>query len=497
MLVAMPPAFEVAVETGSRRGSPSLAKLAGVVCAAQFMVIVDVAIVNVALPSIHDSLGFSATGLQWVVNAYTLVLAGFLMLGGRACDLLGRRPVFLTGTALFTLSSLVCALADSQETLVAARAVQGLGGAIISPASLAILSASFPEGHERNRAFGAWAAMSGFGGTVGMLLGGILTQAFGWPAIFLINVPIGLVVVLLGRRVIPHLGGRDPGRRFDFAGAFLITAGLTAVVFGIVRSDALGWGSPGVAGPLLAGVALLVLFGVVERRLADDPLVPLRIFRQPLLRAANIVVILLFMGAFSVWYFLSLYMQQVGHLDALEAGLAFAPMTLGVFLSTTLAARAIRRLGVRIVLTGGMLATGLGLLILTGVDREASYFTHLLPGGMVTALGLGFAIVAATIAALEGVPPAEGGLASGILNTSRFIGGSIGLAAFSTLAAAQTDRQLAAGSDRLTALTDGFSLAFLAGGLAMLAGAVVAAALVRTNPARDRELLGRTEESVL
>jgi EmrB/QacA subfamily drug resistance transporter len=492
----VPPEFDN-FEAGGRDSGVSRAELAGVVCAAQFMVMVDVAIVNVALPSIHDSLGFSATGLQWVVNAYTLVLAGFLMLGGRACDLLGRRRVFLTGTALFTVSSLVCALADSQGTLVAARAVQGLGGAIISPASLAILSASFPAGHERNRAFGAWAAMSGFGGTVGMLLGGVLTEAFGWPAIFLINLPIGLVVVFLGRRVIPQFGGRDPGRRFDFAGAILITAGLTAIVFGIVRSDALGWGSPGVIVPAIVGVLLLALFVVVEGWLAEDPLVPPRIFRAPLLRAANLVVILLFMGAFSVWFFLSLYMQQVGHFDALEAGLGFAPMTLGVFLSTTLAARAIRRLGVRTVLTGGMVLTGAGLLMLTGVDAQASYFSHVLPGGMVTALGLGFAIVAATIAALEGVPAVEGGLASGILNTSRFIGGSIGLAAFSTLAAAQTHRQLAAGADRLAALTDGYSVAFLAGGLAILVGAALSAALIRTTSAGDRELLDRAQESAV
>lgn len=462
--------------TRSERNSNYLLIL---VCLAQFMVILDVAIVNVALPSIHDSLGFSQTGLQWVVNAYTLTFAGFLMLGGRACDLFGRRRVFLGGTALFALASLACALADDRILLVAARAVQGLGAAVISAASLAIVTTAFEEGRERNRALGVWGAMAGLGGATGVLLGGLLTQGFGWPAIFFINVPIGIAVAFAARREIPADEARVPGRQFDFAGAVLVSAGLTALVYGIVRTDDLGWGSPGVLLPLLGAAVVLALFVLVEGRLVRDPLIPLRIFRMPQLRAASLIIALLFAGVFAMWFFLSLYLQQVLGQDALQAGLSFLPLTIGVAASSTLAPRLVSRFGVRPVLTGGMLLAAVGLLWLTDLSAGGSYFTDVLPGGVLATLGIGSALVPATIIGVKGVPAAESGLASGLLNTSRLGGGTIGLAALTTLAVSHTSAGLADGSGQLAALSDGYSFALMVGAGCCLVGAIVAGLLLR------------------
>ena len=283
-----------------------------VVCLAQFMVILDVAIVNVALPSIDDGLHFSNVGLQWVVNAYTLTFAGFLMLGGRAADLLGRRRVFLVGTALFALSSLACALADSRGLLIGARALQGFGGAVLSPATLSIISSSFAEGRERNRALGIWGATGALGASSGALVGGLLTQTLGWQAIFAINVPIGLAIIVSGLRVLPASPAHDGPRHFDVAGAVLVTGGLVALAYGIVRSDTLGWASAGVIGPIASAVVLLAAFVHVEAHVASAPLVPLSIFRHGQLRTANVVVVLLYAAFFPVWFFLTIYLQR-GH----------------------------------------------------------------------------------------------------------------------------------------------------------------------------------------
>jgi EmrB/QacA subfamily drug resistance transporter len=448
------------------------------VCLAQFMVILDVSIVNVALPAIRSDMGFSTTGLQWVVNAYTLTFAGFLMLGGRASDLLGRRRVFLGGTALFVVASLTCAVAAGQGVLLGARALQGVGAAIISPASLAIITTSFDEGRERNRALGVWGAMAGLGGSSGVLLGGVLTQGVGWPAIFLINVPIGLAVLLLGPRLVPEGRPSTRSTHFDAAGAVLVTGGLTALVYGIVRTDALSWGAPGVLGPLAVGLALLAAFALVEGRLSPDPLMPLRIFRMPRLRAANLVVILLYSGFFAMWFFLSLYLQQVHHDGALEAGLAFLPMTLTIVAASSLAPRFVARFGLRTVITGGMLSAAAGLFVLTTLQPGSSYAAPFLPGGLLAALGLGFSLVPATIAAVQGVPAAESGLASGVLNTSRLVGGALGLAVLSTIATSQTDSKLAAGVGTLQAHTDGYQLAFGVGASLCLLGALAAVTLL-------------------
>jgi EmrB/QacA subfamily drug resistance transporter len=452
------------------------------VCLAQFMVILDISIVNVALPKIHESLGFSDTGLQWVVNAYTLSFAGFLMLAGRATDLLPRRQVFLVGVGLFAVASLGCALADGQGVLVGARAIQGLGAAVISAASLSIVTGSFKEGAERNRALGLWAAMGGVGGSAGALLGGALTQAFSWPAVFIINVPVGIAVVLAGRRLIPHAAAGAAERKLDIPGAVLISGGLTAIVYGIVRTDSLGWGSPGVLVPLALGIVLLGLFALVEGKLAPDPLIPLDVFKMPALRAANLVVALLFAAMFGMWYFVSLYLQEVKGDNALLAGISFLPMTLLVFAGSATAPKLVARLGVRATLGVGMSLATLGFLILATVETSSAYEVAILPGGMLAALGTGWSLVPATIVAVKGVPPEQNGLASGVVNTSRLVGGTLGLAVLTTLATSRTNNLIGGGTAQLDALTSGYRLAFLIGAGLCLVGAVAAITLLRSRP---------------
>jgi len=452
-----------------------------IVCLAQFMVILDVSIVNVALPSIHDGLGFSTTGLQWVVNAYTLTFAGFLMLGGRCADLLGRRRVFLAGTALFSLSSLACALADSRGLLLGARALQGFGGAVLSPATLSIVTSSFRAGAERNRAVGLWGAMGALGGSSGALLGGLLTQGLGWPAIFAVNVPLGALVIALGLRVIPGERPQGAARNFDVAGAVLVTASLVSLTFGIVRTDTLGWGSTGVLVPLVAGLALLAAFLWVEGRVASAPLVPLSILRFRELRIAN----LLYASFFPVWFFLTLYVQEVLHLDAIQAGLCFLPMTLSIFVASQLAPRLVGRVGARVVITGGMTVSAVGIALLVGVAPGGSYAGSVLPGALLSAIGMGFSLVPATIVAMQSLPASQSGVGSGLLNTSRLMGGALGLAVLSTIADAQTRADASSGAAH--ALTSGFDVAFAVGAGVALAGALLAGLRLRIAPAAAAE----------
>jgi EmrB/QacA subfamily drug resistance transporter len=478
-----------AISTG--RLGPKSALLI-VVCLAQFMVILDVSVVNVALPSIRDGLHFSTTGLQWVVNAYTLTFAGFLMLGGRCADLLGRRRVFLAGTALFAFSSLLCALADTRGLLLGARALQGFGGAVLSPATLSILTSSFEEGAARNRAVGMWGAMGALGASSGALLGGLLTQAFGWPAIFAVNVPLGIGVIAYGLRIIPTSRVQHATRHFDVAGATLITASLISLTLGIVRTDTAGWSSSSVLAPLLGGVLLFAAFLAVEARVAEVPLVPLSIFRARQLRAANVIVTLLYAAFFPVWFFLTIYLQQVLHYDAIEAGLSFLPMTLSIFAASTLAPRLVGRIGARRVITTGMLCAAGGMALLIGVRPNGSYLATVLPGAVISALGMGLSLVPSTIVAMQGLPRSQSGLGSGLLNTSRLMGGALGLAILSTIADAQTRGQVAAGAPR--ALTDGFDLAFAVGAALCVVGALTAASLLRRQPAvaEDEQLTARS-----
>jgi EmrB/QacA subfamily drug resistance transporter len=456
-----------------------------IVCLAQFMVILDVSVVNVALPDMRTGLHFSTTGLQWVVNAYTITFAGFLMLGGRSADLLGRRRLFIAGTALFSLSSLICALASSRGLLIGARTLQGFGGAVVSPATLSIITASLPEGPERNRGLGLWGAVGGLGASSGALLGGVLTQSLGWPAIFAINVPLGVLVILLAVRFLPADVRVSGPRHFDLTGALLVTAGLVALTYGIVRTDALGWGSSGVLLPLAAAAVLLGAFWLVEAKLAKAPLVPLSIFRLRQLRAANSVVMLMYSALFAMFFFVTLYLQQVLGDDALQAGLSFLPITLSVFTASSLAPRLVARFGVRRVVTAGMITATGGLLLLAGVKPGASYFTAVLPGGVLSGLGMGLGLVPSTIAATQGVPRHESGLASGLLNMSRLFGGAIGLAVLSTIAAGHSH---AVTGGHLAALTNGFSLAFQVGAALTVLAALVAAFELRTHRAPAAEV---------
>jgi EmrB/QacA subfamily drug resistance transporter len=460
-----------------------------VVCLGQFMVVLDVSIVNVALPSIKDSLGFSTNGLQWVLNGYTLTFAGFLLLGGRAADLFGRRRMFYAGTLLFSGASLLCAIAPSAEALVAARALQGIGGAVLSPATLAIITTSFDEGAPRNRALGAWGAVGAIGATAGVLLGGVLTEAFSWPAIFLINVPVGAGLVLFSSSLVPEGRSESENRHFDLTGAVLVTLGMTSLTYGIVTTDRLAWGSLGVLGPVVAGAILLVAFALYQNSLARRPdktaLMPLSVFKLRNLRAANLVIFLLYGAIFGFWFFQSLYMQGTLHYSALETGLAFIPMTAAVATGATLAPRLAKVIAARWVLAAGMLSAAVGEFLLTSVHPGGSYVANVLPGGLLGAFGLGLALVPATIVAVQGVPRALSGLASGVLNTSRYVGAALGLAVLSTLAASHTSSEIDSGTSAAKALADGFQLQFGIGAIFCLIGVVAAVVLLR--PEREHE----------
>jgi EmrB/QacA subfamily drug resistance transporter len=449
-------------------------------CVAQFMVILDVSVVNVALPSIRESLGFSGAGLQWVVNAYAIAFAGFLLLGGRLADLLGRRRVFIGGLLLFSVASLVGGLASSQGMLVGARAAQGLGGAIISPASLAIITTTFTDGAERNKALGAWGAMGGAGGAFGALLGGVLTDFAGWEWILFINVPIGLAAAVLAPRFVKE--GHDAGRtrQFDLAGALSVTLGLVAIVYAIVRTEVNGWGSTQTIVVLGAGLVLIALFLAIEGRFAVRPLMPLRIFRSRPLSGANAVVFLLGASMFGMWYFVSLYLQQVLGYSPLEAGLAFLPMTLTIIAGSTIASRLTARRGPKPLLVFGMSLMAIGLLWFSRVSPGGSYLSDVIAPSLLVAAGLGSAFVPVTIAAMAGVAPAEAGLASGLVNTSRQMGGALGLAILATVATARTDSFAGHGA---AALTAGYQRAFEIGAGFAVAGLLVALFVLRTERA--------------
>ncbi len=452
-------------------------------CLAQFMVILDVSVVNVALPSIRSGLHFSEQDLQWVVNAYTVTFAGFLLLGGRAADLLGRRRVFVSGLILFAVASLAGGLADSQLTLIIARAVQGLGGAVIAPASLSILTSTFEEGPARNRAVGIWGAMGGIGGAAGVLLGGVLTDVLSWRWILFINVPIGILAALATQRVVAEGRAADRNQSFDLAGAIAATLGLSVLVLGIVRTDVTGWGAASTLGLLAAGLVLLAVFVGIEGRFARHPLMPLRIYASRTLTSANLVVLLLGGATFGMWFFLSLYLQQVLGYSPLKAGFSFLPMTLCIVAGSVFASRMVSRIGVKTLLVLGMIAETAGLLLFTGLGDHGSYVGDVLAASLLSAIGIGLSFVPATIAAVSGVDRREAGLASGLVNTSRLFGGALGLAILAAIAAARTNADLHHAQSAHAALTGGFDLAFvIAGGFAAVGGLIALFGLPRMRP---------------
>ncbi len=466
-------------------------------CLAQFMVVLDVSVVNVALPAIRNALHFSEQDLQWVVNAYTVTFAGFLLLGGRAADLLGRRRVFVAGLALFSLASLAGGLAGTQAELIAARAAQGLGGAIVAPASLSILTTTFAEGAARNRAVGIWGAMGGAGGAAGVLLGGVLTDLLGWRWILFINVPIGLLAAMLAERYIAET--RDATARrgsFDLAGAVTATLGLSVLVLGIVRTDVTGWGSASTLGLLAGGAALLAVFVAIEGRIARSPLMPLRIYASRTLSAANVVVLMIGAAVFAMWFFLSLYLQQVLGYSPLRAGFAFLPMTLCIVICSTLASRVVTRVGPKPMLVAGMTLQAIGLILFTHISADGTYLGDVLVPSLLIAIGIGFSFVPVTIAAVTGVASEEAGLASGLVNTSRFVGGAIGLAILAALATARTNGDVHHGLAAHAALTGGFELAFGVAAAFSAVGAVIAlVGLPRVSTRRLRQRAIVTESA--
>ena len=459
--------------TSQRRKWLALALL----CVVQFMVVLDIAIVNVALPSIKIDLGFSQSDLQWVISAYALVFGGFLLLGGRAADMLGRRRLFLGGLVVFTVASLLAGLAWSEASLLGARALQGLGAAVIAPAALSILSTTFTEGRERNIALGAWGAVGGFGAVAGVLLGGVLTDALSWEWIFFVNVPVGLAALVVTPFLLQE--SRDAvGKKFDLPGAVLVTGGLSSVVYAITRAGQDGWLAAATLATFALSAALLSGFVVWELR-HPDPLMRFGILRIRTVSGANVAGFIMGTAMFSMFLMLTLYMQQVLGYSAMKTGVAYLAVAGTAIVWSAVAAQLVTRVGVKPVLVVGMAMLTAGLVYFTQVSVDGSYLGDLLPGFLVIGVGIGFSFVPISIAALAGVQPSEAGLASGLINTSQQIGGALGIAALSTIATSRTTDAIASGSAPPVALVDGFSTAFTAGAVIAAVGLVASLTLVR------------------
>ncbi len=442
------------------------------ICLAQFMVILDATIVNVALPSIQKDLGLSEANLQWIINAYTLVFGGFLLLGGRAGDLLGRKRLFLIGLVIFTVASLLNGLSTSSGMLIGFRALQGLGAALISPAALSIISTTFEEGKERAKALGVWAAIAIGGSAVGLVLGGALTQSFSWPWIFFVNVPVGVVAFVLAFRLVPESKNAHVHRSYDVGGAVTVTGGLMTLVYAIVKAETDGWGATSTIVLFLAAAALLAAFLVIETRSAE-PLVRLSIFRVRSLATANLAMFLVGAGMFAMFFFNTLYIQRVLGYGPLEAGVAFLPFTAGIMISAGLASNLAPRLGVRPVAAVGMLLTVAGMLFFARMPVHGSYVGDVLPGMALASLGMGAVFMPLTLVATTGLEDEDQGLASGLFNTSQQIGGALGLAILSTIAAGRTHGPSHA------ALVHGFHYAFVGAACFVFAALLTMLAMLR------------------
>jgi EmrB/QacA subfamily drug resistance transporter len=453
-----------------------------VLCLASLMIVLDTTIVNVALPSIRADLGFSETSLAWVVNAYLLTFGGFLLLGGRLGDLYGHRRLFLSGIALFSLASLVCGLSTTQGMLVAARAVQGVGGAVASAVSLSLMMGLFTEPAERAKAMGVFGFVASGGGSIGVLLGGVLTSALDWHWIFLVNVPIGVVVVILSLRLLPGARGSASGR-LDVAGAVTVTAALMLAVYAIVNGNQAGWTSVRTLGLLVVAAGLLAIFLVIESRV-EEPLMPLRLFRLRNVATANGVGVL-WAAAMFAWFFLSaLYLQLVLGYDALHVGLAFLPANLIMgALSVGVSAKLVMRFGIKPPLGAGLTLAAAGLALFARAPVDGSFLVDVLPSMILLGVGAGIAFNPVLLAAMSDVAPQEAGLASGLVNTSFMMGGALGLAVLASLAASRTASLRDSGDGPLAALAGGYHLAFLVGAVFALAAAALGLIVLRSTPA--------------
>jgi len=447
-----------------------------VTVAAQFIVILDVAVVNVALPAIKSDLHFSQESLQWVITAYSIFFGGALLLGGRLADLLGRRRLFMIGVAVFTLSSLLSGFAWSEGSLIAFRALQGLGGALLSPAALSIIVTTFQEGRERNRALGIWAAAAAAGGSAGVLLGGVLTSYAGWPWIFFINIPVGALVLVAAPLLLQESRGLLAHRHFDFAGAASITAGLMTLVYGLTYAAEHSWSSPATIGMLAAAAVLVTAFFVIESR-SPAPLLPLRLLRVRTLSAANGVMAATAAIGFGNFLLITLYLQDVLHYSAVETGVAFIAITLAIGVFSNVGQALTSRYGPRRVLSAGLLFMAASTLLYARMPVDGHYFWSIFPALVVGGIGLGLSFAPVTIAALQGVEPRDAGVASGLVNTTRQIGGAIGIAAVTTVVASATS---GGQTETAVSLTNGFHAGFYALTGVALAGALVAASFIRS-----------------
>jgi EmrB/QacA subfamily drug resistance transporter len=454
-------------------------RILAVVATAFFMTILDVSIVNVALPSIGEDLNFSRENLQWVITAYAITFGGFLLLGGRAADLLGRRRVFLVGVVVFTTASLVCGLSNSEGMLIGARAVQGLGGAIISPAALSIVMTSFEEGADRNKALGIWGALGGSGAAVGVLAGGVLTESLGWEWIFWVNVPVGAAVLALTPFVVPESFRETARRRYDPLGAITVTGGLALLVYAISEAPNVGWGTARTILLLVVSAALLLAFVVIERTV-EEPLLPFRIFRVHTVAGANAVGALLGAVIFANFFLLTLYVQNVLGFSALKTGVTFLATAGTAVLSAGVAQALTTRFGAKPIMTIGLLLLTAAMIWYAQIPADGSYVSDLLPGYLMVGVGIAFAFVPVSIAALSGVAEREAGLASGLINTSQQIGGAIGVAVASTVFTSHFDTLVSEGNPLPEALTGGYRWAFWA--LAVFGAAAVVAAVTLVKP---------------
>ena len=469
-------------------------------CMTQFMVVLDASIVNIALPSIGEDLGFTQENLSWIVNGYILTFGGFLLLGGRMADLLGRRRVFMAGLIVIAVASLFAGFASNEGQMIAARAAQGLGAAIIAPSALSIVATLFTDGSERNKALGAWGAVAGSGGAAGVLLGGVLTDGLGWEWVLWVNVPVALIVLALTPRLLGESRNEGQTRNFDVAGAVTVTAALSVLVYAIVDAGQAGWGSTQTIGLLAASAALFGIFAVIETR-SEAPLVPFRIFKLRTLTGANVVGLLVGASLFSMFFFVTLYMQDVLGYSPIKTGLSYLPLSVAIILSAGIASQLVTKIGFKPVLAMGMGLIAIGLFWFSQISAGGSFTSDILGPSVIAAIGLGFSFVPTTIAAVSGIQDREQGLASGLINTSQQIGGAIGLAILASVANSTIDDQVAeAGGDPAAvpnALVDGFQDAFLGGALFAVAGLVLTLVLIRNKDSRAHvELSAKGEAPV-